>query len=103
MRVINLPASGALSHACSNERVSARRLPDWWPYPTACEAGHAWSPGKVIVSWRVCDCQGALAYQERGAGHLVVHCAEQGCNSAWYKPRHGPSLAELAGPGFRRG
>jgi hypothetical protein len=26
--------------------------PQWWTYPTACHAGHPWTPGKVIVSGR---------------------------------------------------
>ena len=51
-------------------------------------AGHRWAAGRVIVSWHPCSCPRALAHRERGAGHLVVRCGEQGCSSTWYRPRH---------------
>jgi hypothetical protein len=37
-------------------------------YPRACEHGHRWGPGKVIVSWSPRDCDPAAA--EPGCGHL---------------------------------
>ena len=30
-------------------------LPKWWNYPTHCGSGHAWGPGRVIVSWLPCQ------------------------------------------------
>src|SRR5215467_8051194 len=67
--------------------VTQLGVPDWWPYPPRCQAGHAWGPGRVIVSWSPCDCPGAMT--DPGRGHQVVRCGEPGCTSAWYRPRHG--------------
>jgi hypothetical protein len=65
------------------------QLPDWWKYPAACEQGHAWGPGRVIVSWVACHCEAAVrAVGEGGvAGHRVVSCRAEGCRSAWFRPR----------------
>ena len=39
--------------------------PDWWSryYPERCSNGHDWAPGKIIVSWMLCDCPPAQAAQ----------------------------------------
>lgn len=66
--------------------MSIPRLPDWWPWPAECQAGHPWGPGKVIVAWRPSDCPAALA--KPGKGHQVVRCGTAGCTSAWYDPPH---------------
>ena len=69
------------------------RRPAWWSqyYPERCQNGHEWGPGKIIVSWMLCDCPPALAAQTAGpAGHLAVYCAVKGCRSVFYKPRHEP-------------
>jgi len=73
---------------CSNRWVTSGDLPRWWAYPRACEHGHRWGPGKVIVSWSPCDCDPALA--EPGRGHLTVSCRAPGCRSRWHKPPHDP-------------
>ncbi len=86
-RFTGLPVTRRFSLMCSNESVSASRLPDWWPWPERCQAGHSWGPGKVVVGWHPCDCPVALA--QPGKGHLAVRCAEPGCTSAWFKPRCG--------------
>ncbi|HEY2307844.1 MAG TPA: hypothetical protein VGI05_18390 [Streptosporangiaceae bacterium] len=65
--------------------------PAWWKFPEACAYGHEWGPGRVIVSWMLCDCPPALASSSRSFGHLVVSCQEPGCRSRWYKPRHEPA------------
>jgi hypothetical protein len=62
------------------------QCPAWWKYPAACQHGHEWGPGRVIVSWMPCDCKPALG--EPGHGHLVVSCRAEGCKSRWYKPAH---------------
>jgi hypothetical protein len=62
--------------------------PGWWEWPERCQAGHEWSPGKVIVSWHPCKCAAALA-NPAGNGHRVVRCREPGCTSAWFKPQCG--------------
>ena len=66
------------------------QLPDWWEYPAQCEHGHEWGPGRVIVSWVHCRCGPALAaVGGRGpAGHQVVPCRADGCQSRWHRPRH---------------
>jgi hypothetical protein len=67
--------------------------PAWWSryYPERCANGHEWGPGKIIVSWELCDCPPALAVQTAGpAGHVAVCCAVKGCRSVWYRPRHDP-------------
>ena len=69
------------------------RRPDWWSryYPLECQHGHPWGPGRIIVSWTLCDCPSAVAAQTTGpAGHVTVHCATPRCRSVWYKPRHEP-------------
>jgi hypothetical protein len=63
-------------------------MPDWWCYPWQCSHGHEWGPGRVIVSWTPCDCQGAK--QAGQLGHLTVSCQEPGCGSRWYRPSHDP-------------
>jgi hypothetical protein len=55
--------------------------PSWWKYPLECAYGHAWGPGRVIVSWLPCGCAG-------GDGHLLVSCAEPECAAVWYQPPH---------------
>jgi len=66
--------------------------PSWWCYPVKCSRGHEWGPGKVIVSWKPCDCQSA---KDSGKlGHLMVSCQELGgCPSRWYSPRHDSATA----------
>src|SRR5258707_3853810 len=64
------------------------RRPDWWAYPTECQHGHPWGPGRVLVGWSPCDCAPARAERPRGPGHLTVLCRTEGCTSVWYKPRH---------------
>jgi len=49
-------------------------LPEWWCFPVRCQAGHAWGPGRVIVSWSPCDCPPAVARQPKGPGHRTVRC-----------------------------
>jgi len=36
--------------------------PHWWSryYTKQCQNGHEWGPGKIIVSWMLCDCPPAL-------------------------------------------
>jgi hypothetical protein len=71
---------------------------DWWKYPVKCGHGHPWGPGRVIVSWVVCQC--AL---DGGEGHLRVSCRTDGCPSVWYQPPHRPG-AEVTGrrsPAYR--
>jgi hypothetical protein len=71
-----------------------QRLPYWWTYPTACENGHPWGPGKVIVSWQPCECDPARKAQSRGPGHRVVECRTKGCKSErWFDPVHDESTA----------
>jgi hypothetical protein len=65
------------------------RRPAWWKYPEACENGHLWGPGRVIVSFVPCSCKYALAEPERG--HLSVSCQYPGCVSRWRKPPHDES------------
>jgi len=73
--------------------------PAWWCYPLECENGHPWGPGRIIVSWTLCDCAPALAVGTQGlTGHLVVYCRTEGCRSVWYRPRHEPG-----GRGLGRG
>jgi hypothetical protein len=36
------------------------RLPDWWDYPAACEHGHPWGPGRVLIGWKSCRCAPVL-------------------------------------------
>jgi hypothetical protein len=58
------------------DAASMSELPSWWGYPAACQRGHEWGPGKVIVSWKPCDCQSA---KDAGKlGHLSVSCQEPG-------------------------
>ena len=38
-------------------------------------------------AWGAEACRLTLDAQH-GAGHLVVRCAEPGCSSTWYRPRH---------------
>ena len=68
--------------------------PGWWSehYPEHCEHGHDWGPGRVIVAWRSCRCDPAVAAAGgRGSvGHVTVSCRAEGCKSIWYKPRHEP-------------
>jgi hypothetical protein len=68
------------------------RRPAWWFYPLECENGHEWAPGLVSVSFTRYDCPPVMAaYGETGGhGHLTVACAEPGCTSTWYSPRHEP-------------
>ena len=75
---------------CSNMSMDdgnlTNDLPVWWPYPASCAHGHAWGPGKIIVTFRRCTCVG----DEPGAGHTIVACRAEGCGSAWYRPAHDP-------------
>lgn len=65
--------------------------PEWWCYPERCENGHEWGPGRIIVSWSLCDCPPAQAASTAGpAGHVAVYCQAAGCRSVWYLPRHEP-------------
>src|SRR6185437_12086834 len=58
-----------------------------WAYPVACEHGHEWGPGLVLVGWQSCSCPTARADLPKGWGHVVVHCdAAPGCESRWYRP-----------------
>src|ERR1700685_364388 len=82
---------------CSNHRVASGDLPRWWAYPRACEHGHRWGPGQVIVGWMPCDC--AAAVREPGHGHLWVRCRAAGCREIGYRREHTP----LAGVGYRGG
>jgi hypothetical protein len=67
---------------CSNRVVDVRR-PGWWCYPLECANGHQWGPGRITVSWMMCDCGPALAARTLGpAGHLVEYCEAKGCRSA---------------------
>jgi hypothetical protein len=85
-------------------------LPWWWTYPTKCGNGHAWGPGKVIVSWLPCQCGPARAAQPRGSGHRTISCRTPGCEYACYDPPHEPKpgddfpgqLAEGGGQRRRR-
>ena len=56
--------------------------------PHACQYGHPWGPGQVIVSWLPCSCPPARAERERGSGHFTMTCQAPGCQSVWYQPRH---------------
>ena len=77
------------------DTASMSELPSWWSYPAACQHGHEWGPGKVIVSWKPCDCQSA---RDSGKlGHLSVSCQEPGCPSHWYSPRHDAATATPLG------
>lgn len=60
--------------------------PAWWIYPTECEAGHKWSPGRITVTWSPCNCMAAQAVKAGVAGHLTACCTEPGCSSTWRKP-----------------
>ncbi len=81
-------------------------LPDWWSYPTHCGNGHAWGPGKVIVSWLPCLCESARAAQPRGSGHRTIACRVPGCGYVSYEPAHDPDEGEApraySGHGLRR-
>lgn len=82
------------SHTCSNRSMGVQ-LPEWWCYPTRCQNGHEWAPGRVIVSWMLCDCPPAVAAsgQAAGARHRTVRCLVEGCGSVWYSPRHEPTAS----------
>jgi hypothetical protein len=69
------------------------QLPDWWIYPTKCGNGHAWGPGKVIVSWLPCQCDPAREAQPRGSGHRTVACHVPGCGFEVCEPPHDPATA----------
>src|SRR5262245_46217927 len=72
------------------------RRPGWWCYPERCSNGHEWGPGRIIVSWVMCDCGPAQAARTPGApaGHMAVFCnAVPGCRSVWYRPRCERGLA----------
>jgi hypothetical protein len=94
-------AAGAVCRYPGRSRVlvggmGAAGLPDWWTYPTQCQEGHAWRPGRVIVSWQPCQCQPAREAQSRGPGHRVVECRTKGCTSApWFDPVHNEATARL--------
>jgi hypothetical protein len=68
------------------------RRPGWWRYPEACENGHEWGPGRVLVSFTCCGCPAVwAAYGETGGlGHLTVACGEPGCRSVSHDPPHEP-------------
>jgi hypothetical protein len=68
-------------------------LPGWWTYPTRCGHGHAWGPGKVLVSWMPCLCLPAREAQPRGSGHRIIACRAPGCEWAAYEPPHDPAAA----------
>jgi len=70
--------------------MSDASLPDWWSYPTHCGNGHAWGPGKVIVSWLPCMCGSARAAHARGSGHRTVTCRVAGCGYVCFEPAHEP-------------
>jgi hypothetical protein len=70
-------------------------LPDWWTYPKYCGRGHAWGPGRVLVSWMPCQCDPAREAQLRGSGHRLVECRAPGCGWTDYEPRHDPATAGL--------
>ena len=89
------------SYTCSTHLVGVGR-PAWWCYPEQCADGHEWGPGRVILSWMPCDCGPAQAMQEQSPGHLVVYCRAQGCESAWYSPRHEPAGSARPGCGNPR-
>jgi hypothetical protein len=65
-------------------------LPDWWTYPTKCERGHRWGPGRVIVSWQPCGCGPAREILAKGSGHRTISCRVPGCGATHYQPRHEP-------------
>lgn len=73
----------------------ARRpdLPAWWDYPRYCGNGHAWGPGKVLVSWMPCACDPAREAQPRGPGHRLIECRTPGCGWTDYEPPHDPDTA----------
>src|SRR5215469_182750 len=70
------------------------RRPKWWSYPVECANGHAWGPGRVIVSWRPCQCEPARMAQRRGSGHRTVRCRVPGCESIYYEPPHDEAHVE---------
>ncbi|HEY7012682.1 MAG TPA: hypothetical protein VH480_08010 [Streptosporangiaceae bacterium] len=67
------------------------RRPRWWIYPIECANGHAWGPGRVLVSWLPCQCGPARATQPQGSGHRVIACRVPGCGSVFYEPPHDPA------------
>ena len=56
-------------------------LPARWYYPEQCENGHEWGPGRVLVSWKRCNCAGAQTAhpEDHSWGHTTVECGEPGC------------------------
>jgi hypothetical protein len=53
--------------------------------PTECPNGHPFGPGRVLVGWSTCSCQG-----EPG-GHRTVFCRV--CGQTRYDPQHdGPRV-----------
>jgi hypothetical protein len=56
------------------------RRPDWWCYPERCQNGHDSGPGRITVSWVLCDCPPAQDRAGGPAGHMAVFCnAAPGC------------------------
>ena len=87
-------ALAILSNLCSSSMRSDVLLPEWWIYPTQCGNGHAWAPGKVIVSWLPCQCVGGLrrdAPRQRAPEHLLPRAGVQ--QLVCYEPPHDPDLA----------
>jgi len=64
--------------------------PAWWAYPKQRRNGHPWGPGRVLVSWRPCQCDPARKAQPQGSGHRMIRCREAGCGSVYFQPRHEP-------------
>ena len=90
--VSELADLAALPNTCSNNLVDVRR-PDWWCYPTACQYGHEWAPGTVIVSWTPCDCANVRTGDPPRFGHLTVSCQAEGL--------HVPLVSTTTRPGDR--
>ena len=82
---------------CSSIWMSDAPLPQWWTYPARCGAGHAWGPGKVIVSWQPCQCGPARAALAHGSGHRTIACRAPGCRYVCYEPPHEPEPEPGAG------
>src|SRR5690349_16490857 len=75
--------------SCSH-RVGGGAPPGLVVCPERCEHGHRVGPGR-------CWCRGSGATAPRPAwGHLTVECAEPGCRSKCFSPRHEPGVN---GPG----
>jgi hypothetical protein len=77
-RLVSIRAG--ISYPCSNYAYggAASRLVG---YPERHANSHDWAPGRIIVSWMLCECQPAAAAREHGPGHLAIYGQAPGCRS----------------------